>query len=228
MVYDIVAKCCIEMVVLYRFVDFDEAQTVHQVRVHCAVDDGRVKGAVGEARAQCALQNVKLLWYFFYVGLETALGKYEFASQIGCGYGVQAAPFKSRTGNAVAQVRTDIFTVGKSHFGIEGECIGIINCRFSTDQDMYLFVIVGNFLSEFFELDIVADEGAVGVELRAIVAAIAAQVVVVWIGYADEANALFSAFDGDVSKFNAMGKEEAGIVFGFGKGNSVHEPARCS
>lgn len=87
---------------------------------------------------------------------------------------------------------------------------------------MYLFVIVGNFLSEFFELYIVADEGAVGVELCAIVAAIAAQIVVVWIGYADEANALLSTCDGDVSKFNAMGKEEAGIVFGFGKGNSVH------
>ena len=87
---------------------------------------------------------------------------------------------------------------------------------------MYLFVIVGNFLSEFFELYIVADEGAVGVELRAIVAAIAAQVVVVWIGYADEANALLSTCDGDVAKFNAMGKEEAGIVFGFGKGDSVH------
>lgn len=126
MVYDIIPKCCIEMVVLYRFVDFDEAQAVHQVRVHCAVDDGRVKGAVGEARAQRVLQNVKLLWYFFDVGLEMALGKYEFAPQIGCGYGVQAAPFKSRTGNAVAQVRTDIFTVGKSHFGIEGECIGIV------------------------------------------------------------------------------------------------------
>ena len=92
---------------------------------------------------------------------------------------------------------------------------------------MHLFVIVGNFLSEFFELNIVADEGAIGVELRAIVAAIAAQVVVVWIGYADEAYTLFSAFDGDVSKFNAMGKEEAGIVFGFGKGDSIHEPARC-
>lgn len=228
MVYDIIAKCCVEMVVLYSFVDFDEAQVVHKVWIHCAVDDGRVKGAVGEARAQCALQNVKLLWYFFYVGLETALGKYEFAPQIGCGYGVQAAPFKSRTGNAVAQVRTDIFTVGKSHFGIEGECIGIVNRRFSSDQEMYLFVIVGNFLSKLFELDIVADEGAVGVELRVIVAAVAAQVVVVWIGYADEADALFSAFDSDVSKFNAMGKEEAGIVFGFGKGNGVHEPARCS
>ena len=222
MVYDIIPKCCVEMVVLYRFVDFDEAQAAHQVRVHCAVDEGRVKGAVGEARAQRVLQNVKLLWYFFDVGLETALGKYEFAPQIGCGYGVQATPFKSRTGNAVAQVRTDIFTVGKSHFGVEGECIGIVGRRFSTDQDMYLFVIVSNFLSEFFELDIVADEGAVGVELRAIVAAIAAQVVVVRIGYADEADALFPAFDGDVAKFNAMGKEEAGIVFGFGKGDSVH------
>ena len=126
MVYDIIPKCCIEMVVLYRFVDFDEAQAVHQVRVHCAVDDGRVKGAVGEARAQCVLQNVKLLWYLFDVGLEMALGKYEFAPQIGCGYGVQAAPFKSRTGNAVAQVCADIFTVDKSHFGIESECIGIV------------------------------------------------------------------------------------------------------
>ena len=92
---------------------------------------------------------------------------------------------------------------------------------------MHLFVIIGNFLSEFFELNIVADDGAIGVELGAIVAAIAAKVVVVRVGYADEANALFSAFDGDVSKFNAMGKEEAGIVFGFGKGNGVHEPARC-
>lgn len=228
MVYDIIPKCCVEMVVLYRFVDFDEAHAIHQVRILCVVDDGRVKGAVGEARAQCALQNIKLLWYFFYIGLETALGKYEFAPQIWCGYGIQTAPFKSRTGNAVAQVCADIFTVGKSHFEIEGECIGIVGRRFSTDQDMHLFIIVGNFLSEFFELDIVADEGAVGVELRAIIAAIAAQVVVVWIGYADEANALLSAFDGDVAKFNAMGKEEAGIVFGFGKRDSVHEPAPCS
>lgn len=227
MVYDIIAKCRVEMVVLYRFVDLDKAQAVHQVRVYGAVDDGRVKDTVGEARAQCALQNIKLIGYFFYVGLETALGKYEFASQIGCGYGVQTTPFKSRTGNAVAHVCANIFTVGKSHFGIEGECVGIVNRGFSTDQDVYLFVIVGNFLSEFFELDIVADEGAVGVELRAIIATIVAQVIVVWVGYADEANALFSAFDGDVSKFNAMGEEEAVIVFGFGKGNGVHDPARC-
>ena len=156
MVYDVIAKCCVEMVVLYRFVDLNEAQAVHQVRVHRAVDDRRVKGAVGEARAQCALQDVKLLWDLCHVGLETALGKYEFAPQIGCGYGVQAAPFKSRTGNAVAQVCANIFTVGKSHFGIEGERIGIVNRGFATDQDVYLFVIVGNFLSEFFELDIVA------------------------------------------------------------------------
>ena len=227
MVYDIIPKCCVEMVVLYKFVDFDKAHAVHQVRVHRAVDDGRVKGAVGEARAQCALQNVKLLWDLCHVGLETALGKYEFAPQIGCGDGVQAAPFKSRTGNAVAQIRANIFTVDKSHFGIEGACIGIVNRRFSTDQDMHLFIIVGNFLSEFFELNIVADEGAVGVELRAIITAIASQIVVVWIGYAEEANALFSAFDGDVAKCNAMGKEEAVIVLGFGKGNGVHEPARC-
>lgn len=226
MVYDVIAKCCVEMVVLYRFVDFDKAHAVHQVRVYFAVDDGRVKGAVGEARAQRALQNIKLPWYLFYVGLETALGKYEFAPQIGCGYGVQTTPFKSRTGNAVAQVCANIFTVGKSHFGVEGECIGIVYRRFSTDQDMYLFVIIGNFLDEFFELNIVADDGAVGVELRAIVAAIAAKVVVVWVGYADEANALLSAFDGDVAKFNAMGKEEAGIIFRFGKGNSIHQPAR--
>ena len=126
MIYDIIAKCCVEMVVLYRFVDFYETQAVHQVRVHCAVDNGRVKGAVGEARAQRALQNIKLLWYFFYVGLETALSKYEFAPQIWCGYGVQTAPFKSRAGNAVAQICANIFTVGKSHFEIEGECIGIV------------------------------------------------------------------------------------------------------
>ena len=126
MIYDIIAKCCVEMVVLYRFVDFYETQAVHQVRVHCAVDNGRVKGAVGEARAQRALQNVKLLGDLCHVGLETTLGKYEFSPQIGCGYGVQATPFKSRTGNAVAQVCANIFTVGKSHFEIEGECIGIV------------------------------------------------------------------------------------------------------
>ena len=176
-----------------------------------------MKGAVGEARTQRALQNIKLLWHLFHIGLETAFGKCEFSPQIGCGYSVQATSFKSRAGNAVAQVCANIFTVGKSNFGIESQCIGIVNRRFTTDQNMHLFVIIGNFLSEFFELNIVADDGAIGVELGAIVAAIAAQVVVVRVGYADEANALFSAFDGDVSKFNAMGKEEAGIVFGFGK-----------
>ena len=127
MVYDIISQCCVEMVVLYRFVDFDEAHVVHQVRIHFAVDDGRVKGAVGEARTQRALQNIKLLWHLFHIGLETAFGKCEFSPQIGCGYSVQATPFKSRTGNAVAQVCANIFTVGKSNFGIESQCIGIVN-----------------------------------------------------------------------------------------------------
>ena len=77
-VYNVICQASIEMIMLYGFVDFEEADTVYHFWICFAVYDGGMNGAVAKSRSQCAFYRIKNLGLLLHVGLYAASIKYQF------------------------------------------------------------------------------------------------------------------------------------------------------
>ncbi len=168
-VQDLISQRRVEMIMLHRFVDLQEADAVHHFRSCFSVDDGGMDGAIGEPRPQRALHRVELRGCLLHIGLEAAIGKDQFSTQGRCGHRIHRAPFKERAGDTIPQVDTDVLAIGEANLRIQCQVIGIVDGGFSADQEVDLLRVIRALRRQFFELNVVADQRAVGFELAPIV-----------------------------------------------------------